>query len=93
MNNPASLPFVIQSLRLDGQECLKEFAARATVLLGNFDSHQSQLKKLVEQSAVEHRLFVHFLGQRTNLVVGKLANVVAEQNFVFRNSGERRGVG
>ena len=35
---------------------------------------------------------IHLFGQRTNLVVGKLADVVAEQNLVFGKSGERSGI-
>jgi len=41
---------------------------------------------------IEDRFLVHLFGQRTNLVVGKLADVVAKQNFVFGKSGERRGI-
>ena len=41
---------------------------------------------------IEDRLFVHLFRQRANLVVGKLADVVAKQNLVFGKSGERRGI-
>ena len=51
------------------------------------------VKELVDQAVIEHRLFVHFLGQRTNLVFGKLTDVVAKQNLIFGESGERQGIG
>src|ERR1017187_4920239 len=77
----------------DGQDRLKKLAARSTVLLRNLDAHQAELKELVDQAVIEHRLFVHLFRQRTNLVAGKLAAVFAEQNLVFGESGDRRGSG
>ena len=38
----------------------------------------------------EDSLLVHFLDQRTNLLVGKLADVVAKQDFVVGKGGQRR---
>ena len=75
-----------------GYDRFKELAARAAVLLRNLDAHQTELKELVYQAVIEYRLFVHLFRQRTNLVVGELADVVAEQNLVFGKSGERRGI-
>src|SRR4029077_11478459 len=71
---------------------LKKLAARPAVLLRNLDPHEAQLKELVEQRVIEDPLLVHLFRQRANLVVGKLTDVVAEQNLVFGKSGERRGI-
>ena len=76
----------------DGQDRFKKLAARSAVLLGNLYAHQPELKELVDQAVIEHCLFVHLFGQRTNLVLGELADVVAEENLVFGKSGDRRGI-
>ena len=55
---------------------------------GNFDAHQSELKELVNEVFFEDALFVHFFDQRTDFVFGKLADVVAEKNFVFGEAGQ-----
>ena len=36
---------------------------------------------------------VHFLDQRPDFFIGKLANVVAEKNLVFSQGGQRSGQG
>ena len=69
----------------------KNFAAASAVLLGDLDAHQAELKEIVDQILVEDALFVHLLDQRTDLLIGELADVVAEKNFVFGERGERRG--
>src|SRR5580704_12157189 len=38
-------------------------------------------------------LFVHFFHQRTDFIFGELANVVAEENFIFSERGQGRGSG
>ena len=50
-------------------------------------------KKLVDQVFVEDALLVHLLDQRADFLVGKLADVVAEENFVFGERGQGRGSG
>ncbi len=61
-------------------------------MFGNLDAHQAELEELFEQRVIEDRLFVHLFRQRTNFVVGKLADVVAEQNLVLGERGKRRGI-
>ena len=41
----------------------------------------------------EDALLIHLFDQGTNLVVGELADVVAEENLVFRERGQGRGDG
>ena len=48
-------------------------------------------KKSWMRSFVEDALLVHFLDQRTNLLVGELPDVVAEENFIFGERGQRGG--
>ena len=47
----------------------------------------------MNQLFVEDAFFVHFFDQRTDFLVGKLADVVAKKNFVFGEDGQRRGRG
>jgi hypothetical protein len=62
-------------------------------LFRNFDSHQAELEKLMNEIFIENALFIHFLDQRTNLFLGKLADVVTEQNLIFAEAGQRSGRG
>src|SRR5208337_1092096 len=78
---------------LDGQNRFEELRAASAELLGNLDAHQAELKEIVNEVFVEDALLVHFLDQRTNLLVSKLADVVAEKNFVFGERGQRGGGG
>ena len=73
----------------DCENRLEEFPAAAAVLLGNLDAHQSKLKELVNQVFIEDAFFVHFFHQRADFFFGKLADVVAEKNFVFGEAGQR----
>ena len=73
---------------LDRQDRFEEFRAASAVLLGNLNAHQAELEEIVDQVFVEDALFVHLFDQRTDLLVGELADVVAEENFVFGESGE-----
>ncbi len=41
---------------------------------------------------IEYRFFVHLLGQGANFILGELADVIAEQDFVFGERGEGRGI-
>src|ERR1019366_920283 len=75
----------------DGEDGFKKLAARAAVLLGNLDAHKSKLKELVDQRVVEHTLLVHFMSKRTNLVLGKLPDVIAKKNFVLSQRGQGSG--
>jgi hypothetical protein len=47
----------------------------------------------VDEVFVEDSFLVHFLYQRTDLLVGELADVVAEEDFVFGERGQRGGWG
>jgi len=76
---------------LHGQNRLKKLAAATAVLLGDFNPHQPELEKVVEQVFVEDALFVHLLDQRPDFFFGKLVDVVAKQDFVFCKAGQRRG--
>ena len=78
---------------LDRQNRFEELGAASAVLLGNLDAHQAELEEIVDEIFVEDALLVHLLDQRTNLLVGKLADVVAEKNFVFGERGQRGGGG
>ena len=69
----------------------KNLAPPAAVLLGDLDAHQPELEKIVDEVFIKNTLLVHFFDQRTNLLVGKLADVVAEENFVIRERGQRGG--
>ena len=62
-------------------------------MLGNFNAHQTELKKFADEIFVEDAFLVHLPHQRPNFDVGKLANVVAEKNLVFGKGGQRRGNG
>ena len=42
---------------------------------------------------LEDAFLVHLLDQRADFLVGKLADVVAEKNLVFGESGQGRGNG
>ena len=75
---------------LDGQDRFEELGAASAVLLGDFDAHQSELEEIVNQVVVEDAFLVHLLDQRADLFVGELADVVAEENFVFGESGQRK---
>ena len=72
---------------LDRQNGFEEFSTTASVLLGNLDPHQTKLKELANQVFFEYTLFVHLFRQRTDFLFGKLMNVIAEENFVFRKCG------
>ena len=50
---------------------------------GNLDAHQSQLEEVLDQRRLEHALLVHLLDVRPDRLIGKLANGVAKQGFVF----------
>ncbi len=78
---------------LDSQNCLEELGSASTVLLGDFDAHQSELEEIVDQVFVEDTFLVHILDQRADFLVGKLANVVAEENLVFGKRRQGRGSG
>ena len=73
------------------QDRLKELGSASPVLFGNLNSHQSELEEIVDEIFIEDALLIHLLHQRTNLLVGKLANVIAEKNFIFGKVRERRG--
>src|ERR1700728_950161 len=45
----------------------------------------------MDESFVEDALFVHLFHQRPNFLVGELADVVAEQNFVFGKASQGGG--
>ena len=77
----------------DGEDGFEELGSAAAVLLGNFDAHQAELEELVDQVFIEDALLVHLLDQGTNFLVGELADVVAEENFVFGKGGEGSGNG
>ena len=77
----------------DGEDCFEELGAASAVLLGDFDAHQAELKEIVDEIFFEDGLLVHLLHQGTNLFVGELADVVAEEDFVFGEGGERSGNG
>ena len=62
----------------DSQNGLKEGASSAAILLRNLDSHQAELEELLDQTLVKDALLIHFFGQGTHLLVGKLPDVVAE---------------
>src|SRR5207248_10612501 len=58
-------------------------------LVGNLKRHQAKLEKLLDENVDEFTLLVHFFDQRTQLVIGKQPNVVAGENFIFREGGQR----
>ena len=66
---------------------LKELGAASAVLLWDLDPHQPELEEFVDEIFFEDALLVHLLHQRTDLIVGELANVVAEKNLVFGEGG------
>src|SRR5262249_37262134 len=72
---------------LYGQNGLEELAPAASVLLGNLDAHQAEMKEVMDQFLVEYALFVHLLDQRTDFLVRELADVVAEKDLVFGERG------
>src|SRR5579872_540490 len=49
------------------------------------------MKKVVQQILLKHGLFIHLLYQRTDLIFRKLPDVIAKQNLVFGQSGQRCG--
>ena len=77
----------------DGEDGFEELRAASAVLLGNFDAHQAELEEVVDEVFVEDAFLVHLFDQGTDFLVGKLADVVAEKNFVFGEawSEERAG--
>jgi hypothetical protein len=48
-----------------------------------------EMKKLIDKRVIENAFFVHFPGERTNLVFGELAHVIAKQDLVVGERGER----
>ena len=58
-------------------------------MFGNLNAHQPKLEKLLDEIVVEHTFLVHFFDQRADLVLGKLPNVVAKENFIFREGSQR----
>ena len=74
--------------RKDGFE---ECSAAAAVLLRDLDAHQSQFEEVLDQRRLEDALLVHFLNVRSDGFVGKLANGVAKQGFVFGQRDQRSG--
>src|SRR5579863_445397 len=77
----------------DRKNGLKKLCAAPAVLLGNLNPHQPQLEKLVDEIFVEDSLLVHLFDQRTDLLVSKLVNVVAEKNFIFGERSQWSGNG
>ena len=75
------------------QDRLEELGAASAVLLGNLNAHQAKLEEIMDEIFVEDGLLVHLLHQRTNFLVGELADVVAEEDFVFGERGQRGGRG
>ena len=47
----------------------------------------------MDEVLVEDAFFVHLFDERTDFLVGKLANVVAEENLVFSQRSQRGGRG
>ena len=75
----------------DGQDRFEELGGASAVLLGNLNAHQAELEEIVDEIFVEDALLVHLLHQRTDLLVGELADVVAEENFIFGERGSGAG--
>ena len=73
----------------DGKYRLEELGSASAILLGNLDAHQTELEELVDEVFVEDALLIHLLHQGTDSFVGKLADVIAEENFVFGQRRER----
>ena len=76
-----------------GQDGFKELGSAAAILFGDFDSHQAELEEFMDKTFFEDGFFIHLFNQRTNFVVSELADVVAKKNFIFGESGQRRGNG
>ena len=74
---------------LDRENRLEERAAAAAVLLWNFDAHQSELVKLLDQGMIHHAALIHLLYQRTDGLFGKPADVVAKKLLVFSQGKQR----
>ncbi|HXP39657.1 MAG TPA: hypothetical protein VN833_05275 [Candidatus Acidoferrales bacterium] len=72
---------------LNGQNCFEEFGSAAAVLFGDFDSHQTELKKFMDEGFFEDSFLVHLFDQGADFVVGKLTDVIAEKDFVFGERG------
>ena len=78
---------------LDREDGFEKLCAAAAVLLGDFDAHEAELEEFVDEGFVEDTLLVHFFYQRADALVGELADVIAEEDFVFGEGGEGRGNG
>jgi hypothetical protein len=74
--------------RFDRQNRFEELWA-AAILFGNFNAHQPELKEFVDEVFVGDSLLVHLLDQKTDCLVGKVVDVVAEETFVFGERGQR----
>jgi hypothetical protein len=71
----------------DGQDSIKECAAAAAELLGNFDAHEPQFKEPAEEAGVHLLVLVHAANQGSDLLPGKMPDRITEQSFVFAEVG------
>ena len=76
---------------LFGENRFKKRSSASAVLLGRLDPHQSKLEELIDQAALEHTFLVHLFHVRTQALFGELTNVVAKENFVFRERKQWSG--
>ena len=78
---------------LDRQHGVEERPAAAAEALGDLDAHHAQLEQLVDEVSRDLGVLVHLADERPDLLVGELADAVAEEHLVFREGrqGERQG--
>jgi len=66
---------------------------RGSLSCGSFREHREEGWASPDEFFVEDSLLVHLLDQGSNFLVGKLVDVVAEENLIFGKRGQRRGNG
>ena len=76
-----------------GEHRLKEAAALAAELLGNFDAHQTEFEHLAQQIFAEERRGIHFANEGSNALAGKAADRVLKHALFCGEQGQRRGKG
>ena len=72
----------------NGEDGVEEASAGAPLLLRNLDAHQAHGEKLLHQARRKLLLVVHLADQRSDGLLGELADRGVEKSLFFRELGE-----
>ena len=77
------VPDVLELKDVPGENGHKKAGAGSPEGGRNFDSHESQLEELIDDSRVEYALFIHFPYMRANRFISETRYRLLEQAFFF----------